>query len=423
MKIKRVEHIAVAVKSLNQSMDLLRNTFGIPLEYEEQIGATRLAMLPVGETYIELLESGAPKFGVNQWIAEKGEGLFHICFEVEDIDGALTELKAKGVKLRDETPRIGHGGARIAFIDPASTGNLLIELAELPASSGFTHPEYLVETEWLAQNLNNPEVLVLDCTTHLIPDPKITYQVKPGREDFETGHIPGALFVDMLRDVSDTSQALRFMRQSPDDFAAAMRRFGMNDTTRVVTYSSANVWWATRLWWLLHEFGHDNAAVLNGGWQKWQNEGRPVETGPARPRQPGNYTVREVRNLMVGKDDVLRAVGDGAICTINALQPAQHTGSGGNSYGRPGHIAGSVNLPAAHLLDPATNTFLPADELRRRFEAIGAMDRQVINYCGGGIAASADALALIMLGHKDVKLYDASLSEWAKDPALPMETG
>jgi methylmalonyl-CoA epimerase len=90
-------------------------------------------MLPVGETYIELLESKAPDSGVNQWIAEKGEGLFHICFEVEDIDGALEELKAKGVKLRDETPRIGHGGARIAFIDPASTGNLLIELAELPA--------------------------------------------------------------------------------------------------------------------------------------------------------------------------------------------------------------------------------------------------------------------------------------------------
>ena len=89
----------------------------------------------------------------------------------------------------------------------------------------------------------------------------------------------------MLRDVSDTSQSLRFMRQSPDDFAAAMRRFGVNNTTRVVTYSSANVWWATRLWWLLHEFGHDNAAVLNGGWQKWQREGRPIETGPAQSRR------------------------------------------------------------------------------------------------------------------------------------------
>jgi len=133
VKIKRVEHIAVAVTSLNKSLEMLRDTFGIPLEYEEQIGATRLAMLPVGETYIELLESAVPDSGVSKWIADKGEGLFHICFEVEDIDGALAELKAKGVKLRDETPRIGHGGARIAFIDPASTGNMLIELAELPA--------------------------------------------------------------------------------------------------------------------------------------------------------------------------------------------------------------------------------------------------------------------------------------------------
>jgi methylmalonyl-CoA/ethylmalonyl-CoA epimerase len=131
MKIKRVEHIAIAVDSLKQSMDLLRDTFGIDVEYEEQIGQTRLAMLPVGETYLELLEGQGPESGVTRWIKEKGTGLFHICFEVEDIDGALAELKAKGVKLRDETPRIGHGGARIAFIDPASTGNVLIELAEL----------------------------------------------------------------------------------------------------------------------------------------------------------------------------------------------------------------------------------------------------------------------------------------------------
>ena len=131
MKIKRVEHIAIAVDSLKESMDLLQNTFGISVEYEEQIGQTRLAMLPVGETYLELLEGQGPESGVSKWIKEKGTGLFHICFEVEDIDSALAELKAKGVKLRDETPRIGHGGARIAFIDPASTGNVLIELAEL----------------------------------------------------------------------------------------------------------------------------------------------------------------------------------------------------------------------------------------------------------------------------------------------------
>jgi methylmalonyl-CoA epimerase len=133
VKIKRVEHIAIAVDSLEQSIDLMKNTFGIPLEYEEQIGQTRLAMLPVGQTYIELLEGQGPDSGVTKWIGEKGTGLFHICFEVEDIDGALAELRAKGVKLRDETPRTGHGGSRIAFLDPASTGNVLIELAELPA--------------------------------------------------------------------------------------------------------------------------------------------------------------------------------------------------------------------------------------------------------------------------------------------------
>src|SRR6185436_20829349 len=139
MKIKRVEHIAIAVTALQPSIDLLKNTFGIPLEYEEQIGQTRLAMQPVGETYIELLEGQGPDSGVTKWIGEKGPGLFHICFEVEDIDGALAELKAKGVALRDETPRIGHGGARIAFLDPASTGNVLIELAELPAGHGAAH--------------------------------------------------------------------------------------------------------------------------------------------------------------------------------------------------------------------------------------------------------------------------------------------
>jgi methylmalonyl-CoA epimerase len=134
MKIKRVEHIAIAVDSLGESIKLMQDTFGLKLEYEEAVGTVQLAMLPVGETYIELLEGKTADSSVTKWIAEKGAGLFHICFEVEDIDGALDELRAKGVKLRDEVPRIGHGGSRIAFLDPASTGNVLIELAELPAA-------------------------------------------------------------------------------------------------------------------------------------------------------------------------------------------------------------------------------------------------------------------------------------------------
>jgi methylmalonyl-CoA epimerase len=133
MKIKRIEHVAVAVKNMQASMGLLEQMFGLKLEYQEQIGSVSLAMFPVGETYIELLDGVSRNSDIGAQIPEQGEGLFHICFEVDDIDGALAELREKGVKLIDETPRTGHGGSRIAFIDPSATGNLLIELAELPA--------------------------------------------------------------------------------------------------------------------------------------------------------------------------------------------------------------------------------------------------------------------------------------------------
>ena len=108
------------------------------MEYEEHLPQynTKLAMYPVGETYIEILESNDPTTETSQWIDEHGEGLFHIYFEVEDIDGPLMELKEKGVRLLDKIPCIGHGGARIAFLDPKLTGNILIELAEISASSG-----------------------------------------------------------------------------------------------------------------------------------------------------------------------------------------------------------------------------------------------------------------------------------------------
>ena len=133
MKIKRVEHIAVALKSMGKMHDILENKLGIKMEYNEEFPEyhTKIAMYPVGETYIELLESDHPKTETSEWIKEHGEGLFHICLEVEDIDLALIELKAKGIALIDDKPRIGHGGARIAFLNPKSTGNVLIELAEL----------------------------------------------------------------------------------------------------------------------------------------------------------------------------------------------------------------------------------------------------------------------------------------------------
>src|SRR6202050_3548950 len=220
------------------------------------------------------------------------------------------------------------------------------------AETGYAHPEYLIETNWLAAHLGDPKLVTLDCTTHLIPDPKITYRVKPGREDFEKGHIPGAQFVDLQADLSDNrGTKLRFMLPPPADFAASLRRFGISDDSKIVTYSTANPQWATRVWWVLRVYGFDNAAVLNGGFQKWTKESRAVETGGAKTRPAGKFSERPAKPLMADKHDVLAAIGDGAVCTINALQAPQHAGAGGNTYGRPGRIAGSVNVPTVGLVD------------------------------------------------------------------------
>lgn len=134
MKIKRIEHIAIALKNMDTVKDVLSNKLGIEMEYEEHLPAhkTTLAMFPVGETYLELLQSEGPDSVTNKWIAERGEGLFHICLEVDDIDASIAELKGKGIGFQTEKPLIGHGNCRIIFMDPATTGGLVIELAEQP---------------------------------------------------------------------------------------------------------------------------------------------------------------------------------------------------------------------------------------------------------------------------------------------------
>lgn len=133
MKFKRIEHIAIAVKSIKAMRDIFENKLGIEMEYEEHLPehSTSLAMFPIGETYLELLQSDRPGTGTSKWIEERGEGLFHICLEVEDIDDAMAELRGKGVDFQTEKPMIGHGNCRIVFLDPKSTGKLVIELAEI----------------------------------------------------------------------------------------------------------------------------------------------------------------------------------------------------------------------------------------------------------------------------------------------------
>jgi len=289
--------------------------------------------------------------------------------------------------------------------------------------SALVHPEYLVSTDWLAQHLHDPAVRIVDCTTHLPPRPDFSlYDVVSGRADYEKAHIPGAIFVDIEHDVSTPHPHLHFMLPSPEAFAAAMGRFGIGDDTHVIVYATANHWWATRLWWMLRVFGHDRASVLDGGFHKWQREERPVENGAAaRSGAPARFTPRYRPELVATKDDVLAAIGREDICTVNALRKEQHAGTGGVYYGRRGHITSSINIPAVEHIGQ-DSTFKSADELRAMFApALGAP--AVITYCGGGIAATSVALALAMLGYDRVKVYDNSLTEWAADASLPMETG
>ena len=286
----------------------------------------------------------------------------------------------------------------------------------------FARPEYLVETDWLAGHLGDPDLCVLECTVYLQPaDGPGGYRVESGRARWAEGHIPGAGFADLLDELSDRGSSLRFMMPPAEQFAAAMSRLGVGDGVRVILYDRFVNMWAARLWWMLRAFGFEQAAVLNGGWKKWTGEGRPVGaddgTRPAR-----QFVPRRRPDLIADRSGVLAALGRDRACVLNALSEEQHRGTGGVSYGRPGRIAGSVNVPARDLVDPATHAYLPADTLRARFAAAGALDaRRVITYCGAGIAASSDAFVLTLLGHDDVAVYDASLSEWSADPSLPME--
>ena len=291
----------------------------------------------------------------------------------------------------------------------------------------FAKPQYLVSTDHLAGSLGDPALRVLDCTVFLRPPapdaPRQAYVQESGRINWEAGHIPGSAFADLVTDLSDRSQRLPFMCPSPEQFGAAMSALGVGEGTRVVCYDANMSMWAARVWWLLRTMGFDDASVLDGGLKKWVAEGRPVST--ALSSYPlARFVARPRPQLMANKDDVVAATADGKTCIVNALTPAQHSGESGASYGRAGHIAGSVNVSAQGLIDRETGAYLPAEVLRGRFAQIGASEAErVITYCGGGIAATSDALVLTLLGHENVSVYDGSLSEWARDESLPMEVG
>jgi thiosulfate/3-mercaptopyruvate sulfurtransferase len=284
-------------------------------------------------------------------------------------------------------------------------------------------PWPLAGTAWLAEHLDDDDLRVLDCSvaTRTLDDGSYTFA--GAADDWAAAHIPGSVFVDVLGELADKNQALPMMLPSADDFAAVMAELGVGEGTRVVLYDRGNHAWAARVWWMLRVFGFDGAAVLDGGWRKWLAEQRPVSNEPSRP--PRTEFVPAYRpGLMADKTDVLAALSADDARVINALSPEEHQGSAKTRFPRAGRIAGSVNVYCQSLLDPETHAYLPAEALRARFEAAGALGAaRTVTYCGAGIAASSDALALTVLGAANVAVYDGSLAEWTADPELPMEKG
>ncbi len=283
-------------------------------------------------------------------------------------------------------------------------------------------PTPLVSTEWLAENGDAPELVILDCTTVQQQTPDGSYAFVPGKEAYAKGHIPGAVFCNVLETLADKENPLPLMMPKPQAFKAAMEALGVGDQSQVVLYDRGNHAWAARVWWSLKTYGFDNAAVLDGGWAKWKAEGRPVSTDTPDVK-PASFTPRHQPRRIVGKPEVLAAIGKADKTIIHSLSREEFTGDV-QVMPRAGRIKSSISAPANALIDPATGAYKSREDLQRHFASAGVSgDKPVITYCGGGVAACSNALALTLIGLEDIAVYDGSLAEWTADPDAPMETG
>jgi thiosulfate/3-mercaptopyruvate sulfurtransferase len=279
----------------------------------------------------------------------------------------------------------------------------------------------VVSTQWLADHLGSDSLVVLDATVLSVPAFGGGNTWLSGLDRYLVhGHIPGAVFADLIEVFSDPAGEYGFAKPSLAQFEQAASSVGVDNETTVVVYDTAAGQWAARIWWLFRAFGYDRVAVLDGGYAKWFSEDRPLDTGNVVPSEAVFVGV-ERPELWADKGDVERIVaGDAAGALVFAGPPSDFTGET-SPRGRAGHIPGSVSVPAASLNDRETKTILKADALRERFAPV--LDGSpVVTYCGAGIAAAADALALTLLGVTDVAVYDGSLNEWTADPEAPLTT-
>jgi thiosulfate/3-mercaptopyruvate sulfurtransferase len=275
----------------------------------------------------------------------------------------------------------------------------------------------LVSTDWLAERLGRSDLKILDASWYM------PAQKRDAQAEYAAAHIPGATFFDIDR-IADTESSLPHMLPAPSDFAAAVGALGIGNEDDIVIYDGAGIFAAPRVWWTFRVFGHSRVAVLDGGLPKWQREGRPLDAGTPTPT-PKNFRasprpklVRDAaamrENIASQKELVLDARSEGR---FKGSEPEPRPGLKG------GHIPHSRNLPFQALIDPASGTMKPADELRALFAAAGVTAKQhVTASCGSGLTAAILAFGLYLTGRDDAAIYDGSWSEWGALPDAPVET-
>jgi thiosulfate/3-mercaptopyruvate sulfurtransferase len=283
----------------------------------------------------------------------------------------------------------------------------------------YANPDALVSTEWLASHLSAPDVRVVDASWYT------TAQNRNAREEYDAEHIPGAVFFD-IDEIADTSTTLPHMLPPAEKFSSKVRKLGLGNGNKIVIYDGTGITSAAaRVWWMFRTFGHRDVSVLDGGFPKWLREGRAVEDLPPVPRT--RHFVSHYNHLLVRDFDHVRAnIESGREMLIDARATARFKGDAPEP--RPtlhqGHIPGSVNVPFLDLIDDKTRCMLPAETLKARFAAAGIdAKRPVTITCGSGVTACTVALALSLLGHDDVAVYDGSWAEWGNRDDTPIEKG
>lgn len=278
------------------------------------------------------------------------------------------------------------------------------------------HP--LVSTQWLHDHLNDANLVILDVRGHILPASEPLPHYFSHRDEYLQSHIPGARFVDWVRDITiDGPQQMQVA--PPEKYGAFMSSLGIDAGTFVVTYDDFGGTLAARVWWTLNYYGHENVAVLDGGWQTWIQEDRPT-TDILPVVEPREFIAAPNRALRRTKDEVLAALGTDTKL-IDVRSPAEFRAESSRAK-RKGHIPGARNLPAKEELTVGGLVIGP-DELRAKFAAAGVEQdgEDVVTYCNGGVSASLGLLAYRAAGFSGGAVYDGSWKEWGNDDSLPIE--